>query len=465
MIYNDLPALQVPLPEEILRMEGYGDFGRVRRMIGLRLQNENLPQALRTRLALEIRMLERIPGAYPYTFDAALSLLREEIDGFTARELEDAIDAGWVSWIYLDGEIRLHRLFLQTLIKVRPQLESRVLKPQRLAYKRQNFAALDKVIREMKANGGAARRWHVRHVFRVKPEWERPGERVRVDLPLPVEYDCVDRFRLIAAGPVDGVVASPTAAQRTITFEKALCPGDEFFAEYSFEIHMPCHALDAGAALGGVPADGDYLSEQPPHIAFTPLVRAFAREIAGDERNPLRLARRVYDALTTRPIYSYLRSYFTYPNLVEYLLTDMKGDCGVFALTFITLCRCLGIHARWQSGLFCAPYDVDCHDWAQFYCEPWGWLPVDVSFGNAAWHAGDRARWDFYFGHMDPFRLPAAREFQAPFEHPKLQLRSDPYDNQDGEIEYPDGGLCFGQFEVSRRVLDWQAIPLRRAGS
>ena len=458
MFYDDLSALQVPLPEDIRRLIDFGDIARARRVIEMRLRDEGLPEMLRKRLKLEMRMLERIPGDFPYSFDAALELLQNEIDGFTAQELNDAIDAGWVNWIFLNGEMRLHRLFLHTLIKVRPHLAPRVLNPERLAYKQENFALLDAVIDEMKRNGGAARRWHMRHTLRVKPEWERPGEMIRVDLPLPVEYDCVKNFRLLDCGPVPGVVASPTAAQRTITFEKALSPGDVFFAEYSFEIHMRCHALDPELARGGRPTDGDYLAEQPPHIAFTPLIRAFAKEIAGDETNPLRLARRVYDALTTRPIYSYMRSYFTYPNLSEYLLTDMKGDCGVFALAFIALCRCLGVPARWQSGLYCAPHDVDCHDWAQFYCEPWGWLPVDVSFGNAAWHAGSRTRWDFFFGHMDPFRLPAARQFQAPFERPKTHLRSDPYDNQNGEAEYRDAGLLRGQFEEKCEMVDGEMI-------
>ena len=459
MLYETLPALLIPLPEDIRRMEDHGDYARARRMIGLRVGNESLPEALRTRLQLEAQMLERVPGDYPYTFDAALELLQKEIRDFTAEELDAAIDAGRVSWILLDGGLRLHRLFLDTLVKVRPELEPRIIDPERLRYKRENFAILDDVIREMKQHGGAARRWHVRHTLQIKPEWERAGEPVRVDLPLPVEYDCVKNFRLLDCGPVPGQVASPDAAQRTITFEKKLCPGEAFFAEYSFEVHMPCHDLDPARAGGGVPADEpDALSQQPPHIAFTPLIRAFAREIAGEERNPLLLARRVYDALTTRPIYSYLRSYFTYPNLAEYLLTDMKGDCGAFAVTFIALCRCLGIPARWQSGLYCAPHDVGCHDWAQFYCAPWGWLPVDVSFGNAAFHAGDTERWDFYFGHMDPFRLPAARAFQAPFEKPKRFLRSDPYDNQNGEVEYVDMGLTRAQFTERCQLLDWAAL-------
>ena len=34
---------------------------------------------------------------------------------------------------------------------------------------------------------------------------------------------------------------------------------------------------------------------------------------------------------------------------------DPPGDCGVFALLFITLCRIAGIPARWQSGLAVRP--------------------------------------------------------------------------------------------------------------
>ena len=457
MFYKDIQFENVPLPEDILQLKAHGDYERLNRVLDMRLRDQNLPEALRKRLRLERRMAERVPGEYPYGFYEALELLRGEIEGFNADELNDAIDAGKVSWIYIDGEMRFHKLFLSTLIKTRPELESRVIHPERLAYKKKNFAILDDMVREMAENGGAARRWHVRHTLRIKPEFCRVGEEVLVHLPLPVEYDCMRNFRLIDCGPGQGYASD--AAQRTVSFRKRLEDGDEFFAEYSFEVHMLYRRLDADAAAGGIPAGEDCLCEQPPHIAFTPLVKDVARQIAGDEKNPLRLARRVYDYLTTAPIYSYVRSYFTYPNLTEYMLTSMKGDCGIFALCFITLCRCLGIPARWQSGLYCAPHDVGCHDWAQFYCEPWGWLPVDASFGNAAWHNGDRARWDFYFGNMDPFRLPAASAFQVPFDPPKRHLRSDPYDNQSGEAEYADQGLLHRQFEEQCRLIDWEKLP------
>lgn len=455
MFYTDIEALSYPLPEDLRKVKGAGDYARLNRMLDQRIADENLPEALRTRLRLERRLVERIPREYPYDYRAALDLLSGALQGATPAELEGFIDAGWVDFIYVDGALRFHRLFLQNLIKTRPELEPRVKDPGMLAYKKQNFAILDGVVAEMKQHGGAARRWHVRHELRLRPEALRPGHALLVHLPLPVEYDCVSNFRLIDAGPVEGFVSE--ADQRTISFRKPCEPGDVFFAEYRFDVRMQYHELDPARAKGGDPGT-EYLMEQPPHIAFTPLVRAVAQEIAGEETNPLLLARRAYDFLTTRPIYSYVRSYFTYPNLVEHMLTAMRGDCGVFALTFIALCRCLGVPARWQSGLYCAPHDVGCHDWAQFYCEPWGWLPVDCSFGNAAFHNGDRERWDFYFGHMDPFRLPAARAFQTPFDPPKRHLRSDPYDNQSGEAEYEGEGLMSWDFTETCKLMEWEAV-------
>ena len=455
MFYTDVESLACPLPEDLRKVKAYGDYDRLNRMLDRRISDEGLPEALRTRLRLEKRIAARIPREYPYDRSAALALLSEELEGATGAELEDFIDSGKVDFIYVGGEMRFHRLFLQNLIKTRPELAPRVKNPERLRYKRQNFAALDAVIAEMKRDGGAARRWHMRHELRLRPEALRPGHALLVHLPLPVEYDCVSGFELIDAGPVAGYVSE--ADQRTIAFRKPCAPGDVFFAEYRFDVRMKYHDLDPARATGGVPGE-DALREQPPHIAFTPLVRAVAGEIGAGETNPLRLARRVYDFLTTRPIYSYVRSYFTYPNLVEHMLTAMKGDCGIFALTFITLCRCLGVPARWQSGLYCAPHDVGCHDWAQFYCEPWGWLPVDCSYGNAAFHNGDMARWDFYFGHMDPFRLPAARAFQTPFDPPKRHLRSDPYDNQNGEAEYEDEGLMSWDFDEVCRMVRWEKL-------
>lgn len=459
MFYDDAPLLSIPLPEDIAHLKHFGDFERLARVIDLRLADDNLPAALRRRLSLEREICERIPEEYPFDTARAEAILAEELRDFTPDELQRFRDEGKVDWIYLNGEVRYHCVFFQTLVKVRPELEDRVLKPERLAYKRQNFQILDDVIRRMQTEGGAAYRWHVRHSLQLKPEFERPGAELLVHIPLPCEGGYSRNLTLLDAGPGAPCVAGPDAPQRTASFRAPCEAGQAFFVEYTFETHMPYRRFDAGQAQAGYPEEARaYLSEQPPHLRLTPLVRAVAEELRGDEANPLILARRAYDFLTTRPIYSYVREYFTYTDLPGFMLTSMKGDCGIFALTFIALCRALGVPARWESGLYCAPHDLGSHDWAEFYCAPWGWLPADCSFGNAAWHAGSALRHAFYFGNLEPFRLPAARAFQAPFDPPKRFLRADPYDNQSGEMEYADQRLDDRHFDHERTLLGCERL-------
>ena len=115
MFYENLKVLSIPLPEDLRKVKGYGDYARLQRMLDLRIADERLPRDLRTRLRLERRMIERIPGDYPYDRAAALALLQGALEGFAAEELEGFIDAGKVDFIYLNGEMRFHRLFLSTL--------------------------------------------------------------------------------------------------------------------------------------------------------------------------------------------------------------------------------------------------------------------------------------------------------------------------------------------------------------
>lgn len=153
-----------------------------------------------------------------------------------------------------------------------------------------------------------------------------------------------------------------------------------------------------------------------------------------------------------------MREYFTIECIPEYCAVNLKGDCGVQALLFITICRMSGIPARWQSGLYATDYYTGCHDWAQFYVAPYGWVFADLSFGGSAWRAGEIERWNYYFGNLDVFRMPANSEIQKAFVPEKKWLRIDPIDNQRGEFEYEDHGLRFSQVEVSQKLISMEDI-------
>ena len=114
----------------------------------------------------------------------------------------------------------------------------------------------------------------------------------------------------------------------------------------------------------------------------------------------------------------------------------------------------MGVPAKWQSGLVASSQFVSPHDWAQFYVEPYGWLFADLSVGGSSWNAGNMEHWDFYFGNLDPLRMIANSEFQYPLEPAKDFYRTDPYDNQCGEVEWKKGNVYIDKFEPIRECIE-----------
>ena len=106
--------------------------------------------------------------------------------------------------------------------------------------------------------------------------------------------------------------------------------------------------------------------------------------------------------------------------------------------------------------MYVAPEDAGIHDWAQFYVAPFGWLFADPSFGGSAYREGDMERWNFYFGNLDPFRMPANSEYQHDFFIPSRHLRYDPYDNQDGEAEWDDAPVPIKLMSTTHQVLSME---------
>lgn len=454
-MYSDLQYLTVPLPEDLQKMKGHGDFELLQKVIGRKLKAD-LPFALRKRLELEQEILLRIPADYPYSWEEAEDLLRRNLKNFQEKELELFWEDNAMEWIYVNGKVRFHRLFLENLFKTRPALAKRNLFPENQTGSIKNFELLDSAIAKMKESGRLRVHFHIRSTIRIAESARRIGETVQVHLPLPVEYAQVKNFRLLAASPEPAEIAPRDYPQRTVCFETALKENMEFSVEYEFENHMEYRELNSGKVLDAQPTF--YTEELPPHIHFTPYLRSLAEDIVGEEKNPLLKAHKIYDFITSRVMYSFVRSYSTIDDLTSYVATGLKGDCGLQALLFITLCRISGVPARWQSGLYATPYEVGNHDWAQFYIAPYGWLFADCSFGGTAFRNGVPARREFYFGHLDPFRIPAASEFQHEFSVPTGHLRSDPYDNQDGEVAYADGNLRKEQFTTTHEALEVREI-------
>ena len=474
---GDLEALAVELPEDIARAKAYGNLKLANRLIERRLKKD-IPQIMRKRLLLEQEIMGQMEAAYPFDWQSAVKAAQEMFRDFTEEELQNLLEEGAFEWIYRNGEIHLKDDFVLNLVKTREDMADRILQQEVLADKEKNFQMLEAVIKEMKSHDQVICRFHIRSTMKISPAMQRPGKKIQVQLPLPVAGSQIGHVEVIKAEvSVPGKTelaeariqtAPEDCAQRTICFDAEYQAGMEFSVEFRYENVMKYWNWETAAAewekaghQDGIMCEQEVreadLQEQLPHIRFTPYLKALTAEVIGGENNPVKKAKRIYDYITSHVMYSFVRPYFTIEQQATFTGAGLKGDCGLQALLFITMCRIAGVPARWQSGLYTRPQDVGHHDWAQFYTESGGWRWADCSFGGSAYRAGAMERREFYFGNLDPYRLVAASEYQKDFVFSKKYLRHDPYDNQSGEAEYEDMGLNkTGDFETLHKILSFE---------
>lgn len=458
MLVQKMAALSANMPEDIMKRKWAGDYEGAIKLIDYRLAHADLTPLLRDRLEIEKQIIQRLPDEYPFPRAEAIKMVQERIPDFTEAEFDQLELDGALDYMYVLGEKHYYRRFLRTLLHVNPMIQKRAgVGPD------PEDNMLDETIASIKKNG--TERWHihVRHEMYVRESAFIPGETYLAHLPLPMNCAQSENIRLINMDD-DAVIAPADYPQRTASFKRKMDTSERFAVEYEYD--NIAHYVDITKAPEGTmpvypnaaPVCEADLAEQAPHICFTPYLRSLAEKIRGDLTDKTEIVRKIYEFVTTKVKYTFMREYFTVENGSEYAALNQKGDCGIQTLLFITLCRISGIPARWQAGWYTAKGDVGNHDWCQFYLEPFGWLFCDCSFGGSAWRAGNMERWNFYLGNLDPYRMVCNSAYQQSFYVPKQHMRIDPYDNQCGECECSVRG--FSDPELSN--YNFNLIELKR---
>lgn len=455
-----LQYAQFGLPEDIRRCKESGRYQEAIRLIDLRLTQPGLTQALKGSLLYQKEICRHILEEFPYSKAEALALVRRHIPDFEDTELDRYLEQRRVRWIFCDGKVRIFDRFFESLCKTLPDFAKRAqahlpgLESAQSGSETDEF--LDTAIQKMKENGSASNRIRIRATVRLKEEHFTPGMFLRAHLPIPADCPQQSDIRIEKIQPEGAVLGPVDASQRTVCWEGHFRQNPTFLVEYSYT--HTARYMDAYHSTGN-PGKYDFdLQEQPPHLVFTPYIRALCRELTEGLTDPLAKARAFYDFITQNMGYTFMPSYVLLENIAEECAKSYTGDCGVFAALFITLCRCAGIPAQWQSGLTVEPDFIGGHDWARFYVEPYGWLYADPSYGVSAQRLGKEARRQFYFGNLDPYRFVANSAFQSPLSPAKDYPRADPYDNQLGEIETVDHGFLFPDYLRTKEVLLCQGL-------
>ncbi len=460
--YN-LKYLAVPLPEDIMKEKWSGHFDRARNLIERRLEGE-LTEAMRSRLELELVNLRHLEKCYIYTEAEALEQIRGRIPSFAVEELKELRLDNKVDFIYLDEEPRYLRSFCGTLFNVYPEFRKREAEAlgENVVYEPD---AVDELLENLSDGQDTSAHIHIRHQLNLEATGLEEGRKVRVHVPLPVQRQQIHNLQVLTVSPEPAALPSLDDGHPSAYFEGPAMKGQSYTVEYAFDHVTKYTDLSYGAMKGmekeyaPVPAElHPFLEEQLPHIQFTPYLKELAKELVDKDGDMLKTARNIYDYITTKVMYRFTRDYAAIDNLSEYCAINQRGDCGIQALLFITLCRICGIPAQWQSGIDAKPGSIGQHDWAMFWLPSKGWLYSDLSYGGAAYRRGHMKRWEYFFGNADPYRIPINNQFQAELIPAKEFPREDPCDNQCGEAEYMDRGLYGNDWSCSYTEIDIHRI-------
>lgn len=451
---KDIPCLALELPDEVKKYRDVYDFDGEISVIDELLKGLDPNSDEAKRLVFERIIANGLKDDYHIDENELLLKLQEKFPRCTVDTLKKLTEMNYADYIVKNGKVYYQndakrnlfgagRVFLEHLDE-----DGNILphEPRPDKFKNETFMAL-------KEQGVRAFRFTVKVKLKIKEEFERVGEEITVHIPYPAICECQPYSELIESSHP---VYISEAGHRTACIKTTLKKDEEFFVIFKFDRVVKYIDLDYNNVSSEQPSF--YTDELLPHIRFTPYLVDLAHKIKGDETNPLKIARKVYDYVTENINYSYLRDYLYIDQIPEYVLKNGKGDCGAQALTFITLCRILKVPAKWESGLRVGPDINSIHDWAQIYIAPYGWIPVDLTDGGGARRNLDTLKREYSFGNIDPYRMTACNDYQMQFDPPKKFMRCDPYDNQLGEAEYNDYGLGFGTMIRGKDVIDVEDV-------
>jgi transglutaminase-like putative cysteine protease len=445
------------LLRDVIARVDHGEFKAARASIDKELAGSTLTADERTALQFEAERMRRIELDFSLGEAEARDRVRSQIPDLRPEEFASWDAAGLLEHRVIDGSRRYFNRAPSNLFRLSEQARARRAKqtpfndgPLEKAHPHHREIR-DAVLASHKTSV-APRRVRVTQSITVEADAVPAGETVRAWVPYPRALPGQqENIRYVSSEPTQHTLAPESTLQRTIYFERPARAGQPttFSVTYELTIFGQYHPIDPAKVtpVGPTRELEPYLGERPPHIVFTDDLRKFSRQVVGDERNPYRIAEKLFLAVDRIPWAGALE-YSTIRNISDYALHAGHADCGQQTLLLMTLLRLNGIPARWQSGMIFSDGDYDnLHDWGWLYLAPYGWMPMDVTFGKL--DAGDPQLDMFYLGGLDAYRIAFNDDYSQPFTPAKQQFRSETVDLQRGEVEWRGGNLYFDKWDYA----------------
>lgn len=363
---------------------------------------------------------------------AAQEVLAEALPDLSEADRDNLLEPGVSIQMESDGQVRYHTGIAENAVYHNTTMM------QNISRNANHSAFFDEVF-PLIANNTTFDGWYGNpHTFIANSSITLPrgifpeNGTLKVWIPLPVELDSQKNISILNLQPEQYLSSGPvtTGDLGQAFFEIPLEEMKDSFinltADYQFTTYERRFIVDQDS-IGPYNTTSDLYRKytvSQPNIELTEDIAHLAESIVGNEQNPYRKARLIYDYIIQTYPYSIVpHTYLAASQTPEstYMYETGFGDCGTQSMLFAALCRSVGIPARSAGGYQLVPGIAGPHFWAEFYLPGYGWIPVDVTIAESAdWAYNktdtDRKQFkDYYFGNMDPFRYTIQNDVDIPF--------------------------------------------------
>jgi transglutaminase-like putative cysteine protease len=450
------------IPEKFQKLINKGEFSEVQGLMREEIAvNLDLSLLERLEIIFEIERLERIKKDFTRSSAEVIDYIKKYIPDVTDKDLEKWEKEKSLEYMIIDGQKKYfnqaaYNLFL--INKEAEKIKQEKEKPRKPElYNR--VEGVREIIKSAKEEGCKyvkPTRVRIKYSLSVHKDAVPEGKIIRCWLPFPREkMNRQTDIKPISASPGRYILSdNRDYLQRTIYFEAPAVKGQKTTFKVIFEYTgYAFYNKINPEEVKPVQLNKElkpFIQERPPHIVFTKELKELSKKIAGQETNPYKIAQKIFKWIHDNIPWASARDYSTIRNISKYCYQNMHGDCGIQTILFMTLCRINGIPTKWQSGWTTTPGRAGMHDWGKIYFEPYGWLPVDATYGLLD-SKDDDVKW-FYLGNMENYRLIVNDDYTQALYPAKIYPRSDTVDFQRGEVEWEGGNLFFDQWDYYYEV-------------
>ncbi|MCB9057365.1 MAG: transglutaminase domain-containing protein [Calditrichae bacterium] len=447
---------------EINKLIDKGEFSEAQKLINIKIGEGDIDEDEIYNLRFKEDVLNRIRMDFSRDEEYVKNALKKYFPDLSEEQIKEWEESNQLEMKIIDGKKMYFRNAVPNLFRKNPtankikQLKDGSDKSSLEKFLESYLPDVVKAAQDSSKIFVSPKNLKITYSLSVKPDKVKDGEVVRAWLPFPrTDNKRISNLKLISVSNPEYIIAPDKYVHKSIYLEEKAQQGKPVVFSYSAEYTAfnEVNKIDLNIRPD-YSADNllfkEYTSERETHIIFTDAIKMLSKKIVGDEKNLLKKAKLIYLWIGKNIPWTSALEYSTIQNIPMYCVENGRGDCGIKAMLFITLCRYNGIPAKWQSGWFIYPDNMNLHDWAEIYIPVKGWIPVDPDFNNQ--QIAEKTASEFFFGSTDAYRLIINEDFSGAFYPAKTYPRSETVDFQRGEVEWKGGNLYFNDWNYDMEV-------------